>query len=187
MAPCIRAVVLHIGSAVLPCRGSERTTRRMERGLDELHALGVPIVFSSDDALDSSTLRTFHAADYLVADASAMAAHRVGLAAEMNRAPEEQALHVAEWLAQQPAIGIKHMLSLTRENHQLRASCAEGTTCMAASWLAQLFSTAQPATRRKLLARFALVGLRALLGERRRILVNRDSLSDKSPCASFFM
>ena len=111
----VRAVAIHISGNSWPsARLSARTLEQTYRALDALHGLGVPVVCSADDSICGAGSAAWSAADYRVAGQH-LHAIRCGSTSEQASRPRERALQFAAWLAHHPAIGLKHMLSLTRQ------------------------------------------------------------------------
>ena len=112
--PALRAVVLHVGQS-RGLDGSARALEQIDNMLDVLNALGVPVVCSMDGKIDGMSLAALTAADYLIAGQHVVShAVRGGSISERAVSPRERAAVFAAWLVDHAAIGLTHMLHLTR-------------------------------------------------------------------------
>ena len=86
-------MVLQLDGSLRFTPSSARTVGYMMQAMGALHALGVPVLCCSDDS---------------IATASHMSGRAVASA-------EVTSIQFASWLTQQPAVGLRHMLALTRQ------------------------------------------------------------------------
>ena len=140
LGPSLHAIAIIITDCqgASPWLSTKRAMGQMQRTIWALHALGVPIVCSANTEIDGSAVALWLAADYRIADERAVCekqvathmpdrifskrifpldAQRYGLPSKSADAPagsEERCVRFAAWLAHQPAIGLMHMLALTR-------------------------------------------------------------------------
>ena len=110
----MRAVAIHITGKSWPsARLSVRSQERIDQALRALQRPGMPIVYSADDSVCGAILAAWSVADYCVVRQH-LHAVRCGSTNERAAHPKERARQFAGWLAHHPAIGLKHMLRLTR-------------------------------------------------------------------------
>ena len=143
IGPALRAIALRIHVATAAYVGSTRAWERMSVAIEELHALGVPIICSADGEIGAFSLAICSSADYLIAgrhtkvrtvdrQMGVLEAQHLGLISETTddlAAADERAMHFAAWLAHHPALGLKHMLALTRP--RVNVQCAHSARAVA--------------------------------------------------------
>jgi len=147
----LRAVVIHFGneSAVSPLDGmrpSARDILRVQDAMAALHSFGVPIVCSADTELDGLAKIVWEAADFRIGSPhkNAFQAQRQGLLTQVQPAGKSTmhaAVERATWLAQHAAIGLKCMLSLTRDPPSPTRSMASERYLMASERYLMAFPT----------------------------------------------
>ena len=123
----LRAVVLHIIPGTNHLDASAHDSERASRAITALHALGVPVICSAEDNLfDNIRMAVWSAADYRIGSLHAhlLTPSRCATISERAAHPKQRALLFAAWLAHHPAIGLKHMLRLTRHRPASRPQSA---------------------------------------------------------------
>ena len=153
LGPALRGVVLHLRNffhGQVHMHASRRTTEQMEDAIAALHELGVPIICYADTLPRGLAWKIWLAADHRMAtavpDRRDIHAQRCSLLdgpAGYSHGGQAEAVQFASSLAQHPAIGIRHMLKLTREKiENSRASTPMVLTSMLrAHWPELLYET----------------------------------------------
>ena len=169
LGPSVRAIAINlVGGKGTPFpRPSERSNSRLRRCLAAVRSLAVPVVCSCSGEVSALSLAVSLAADYRIIDQRAVyfsgdaSARRVGVVEAQRKGwvsqvvhlpdqVEEQAWRFAAWLAHQPAIGLKHMLGLTRSPGRSPTQVARSASRGATRQLALLAVSSCPETRLEL-------------------------------------
>ena len=163
LGSALRAVACHIaGYGRLFARLSARTPEQTDQALDALYGFGVPVVCSADGNICTAGFAVWSVADYCVAGQHLhLHTVRCGSISERAARPKERARQFAAWLAHHPAIGLKHMLRLTRQRPVPRQLGALSTDAAARAIL--LYGSGSRTEMRLLLAeRSAQIGALAV-------------------------